>query len=350
LCPNGDFCTNTAACIVPADATGNPQCLASKLRAPANCLNQSLAVPLMNPRLCGIAEGRAFNQHLYKQVGTAGSYQNNGFTTPMPTTGAFFRLHTNHSMNPASTTVAPITCQFADMTDQIGCLVNTSPCSIGYAGRGATDHNLNTDAIKINKQSPSTLCITGNGTTVAGFTYPFSRKLYLSTVPGFSALTANEQALAGCETNLAQTVPPMPGTPPDDAGNPGTVYAAGLVTTNIAGVGFIALPSYVNGGNPYCEDFNENMLCSPSPTAPKFATNSASCPTTVPANFSAFPTSGMSTCGDGILDPFEDCDCGTDQIGTGGVSPASNVTFCNGTNNNSPPATQVCTNTCRFLH
>jgi hypothetical protein len=322
------------------DTTGNVQCLANKLTAPATPAS-ALAVPVAHPVVPGIAEGRTYNQHLYKQVGAAGAYQNNGFTTPLPMTGAFYRIHTSHSLNPASTTAAPITCgnptgpsAFADMTDQIGCLVNASPCSIGYAGRGAADHNpATTDAIKIKGQNPITLCITGDGAGVTGFTYPLSRKLYLSTVPGFAAVTGNEQALVGCETDLAQTSPPLPA-----ASN------AGLVTTNIVGVGFIAIPSFYNGGEPYCEDFNENMLCSPSATAPLFPTNSASCPTAVPAAYSAFPITNSTTCGDGIQEQYEDCDCGTAQFAAS--APAANVTACGTTINGGT----VCTTTCRTVH
>jgi len=340
LCPNGDFCTNTGGCIVPVDSTGNTQCLGNKLTAPATPAN-AIPVPVAHPVNAGVAEGRAYNQHLYKQVGSAAAYQNNGFTTPLPMTGAFYRIHTSHSMNPASTTAAPITCgnpagpsSFPDMTDQIGCLVNASPCSIGYAGRGAADHNpTTTDAIKIHGQNPLGICITGDGANIAGFTYPLSRKLYLDTVPGFAAVTANEQALVGCETNLAQANPPLPA-----ASN------AGLVTTNIVNVGFLAIPSFYNSGNPYCEDFNENMLCSPSPTAPLFPTNSASCPTSVPANFTAFPTTNSTTCGNGIQEQYEDCDCGTAQVAAS--APAANVTACGTTINGGT----VCTTTCRTVH
>jgi hypothetical protein len=328
LCPNGDRNLNTGGCVVPADATGtSPQCLASKITAPPTPIFTA-PVPLAHPVAPGVAEGREYNQHLYINVGTSGGgYQNNGFTTPMPVTGAFFRIHTNHSMNPASSTTTPITCQFPDMTDQIGCLVNASPCSLGYAGRGATDHNPNTDAVKINKQNPIATCITGDGVNIPGFTYPLSRKLYLDTVPGFASVTTNEQSLVGCETNLAQAVA---GTTPalQAASN------AGIVSTAIVNAGFIQVPSFYNGGNPYCEDYNENMLCGA-------ATNSASCPTAVPAPYSAFPTSNSTTCGNGIQEAFEDCDCGTAQVAVS--APKANVTACGTTVNGGT----VCSTTCR---
>jgi hypothetical protein len=161
LCPNGDVCTNLGGCVIPADVTVNPQCLATKLTAPALTLSTQ-AVPLANPRPPFIAEGRAYNQHLYKLVGNAAAYQGNGFgpSPPgLPMTGAFFRLHTNHSLNPASTPSNLWTCQFPDMSDQTGCLVTANPCSLGLADV-STLSNLNTGAIKINHQSPLPACIT----------------------------------------------------------------------------------------------------------------------------------------------------------------------------------------------
>jgi hypothetical protein len=157
LCPNGDRCNNLGGCIVPADTNYNPQCLAAKTNAPANTAS-SIAVPIVNPRGPFIAEGRAYNQHLFKLLGTAGAYQKNGFSTPLPMTGAFFRLHTNHSLNPASAPSNPMTCQFPTMSEQIGCLVTANPCSLGTADV-STLTNLNTGAIKVNHQSPVAACI-----------------------------------------------------------------------------------------------------------------------------------------------------------------------------------------------
>jgi hypothetical protein len=137
--------------------------LASKLTAPGITIS-SVPVPVVHPVSPTIAEGRAYNQHLYQQVGSAGAYQRNAFVAPgisgLPVTGAFFRLHTNHSLNVASTPSHPMTCQFPNMSDQIGCLVNASPCSLGVADV-STLSNLGTGAIKINHQSPALACITG---------------------------------------------------------------------------------------------------------------------------------------------------------------------------------------------
>jgi hypothetical protein len=239
-----------------------------------------------------VAEGRAYNQHLYVLQGTAGAYQVNGFTPGLPVTGAYYRIHTTKSLNPTTGR----TCQFQDMTDQIGCLVEASPCSIGYAGRGALGPNPNVDAVKLNKQSPLDLCIQ------AQFLYPLSRKLYLNTLIGFGNVETQELQLVGCETDLDQPNAALGATP------------GGLVTANIAAAGFLPIFQFINNGLPFCEDFNEQLLCG----AP-VNNNACQDPTPNLDNFTGFST----VCGNGDIDSYEDCDNGL-LNGTPG-NPCSNT-------------------------
>jgi hypothetical protein len=251
------------------------------------------AVPRAHPAGPGVAEGRAYNQHLYLlSTGGQGVYQNNAFGTPFPVTGAYYRIHMTTSFPTSGRT-----CLFPDMTDQIGCLVDASPCSLGYAGRGAVVLNTNTAAVKINKQSPETACIQSSF-----FIYPLARKLYVNTVGGFGAVNGEELQLAGCMTDLAQPshTPPTP---------------AGIVTTAIVSSGFLTIPGFLNNGEPYCEDFNEMELCAA-------ASNNNACLNLKP-NFDNFPE--FSTiCGDGQVDAFEDCDDGT----ANGPPPAPCSSIC----------------------
>jgi hypothetical protein len=288
LCPNGDCCNNLGGCVAPADTTKNAQCMASKLTTPA-LVTCSAPVPLINPKQPSLNDGRSYNQHLYTQVGTAGGYP----STP-PMTGAYYRIHAVHTLI-ASDAGAPVTCQQADMNDQIGCLVTASPCSIGYTGFPTLTANQNAGTIKLNKQSAGVLCIQNH------FAYPLARKLYLNTLTGFGNVTGQELALAGCETDLAQ---PSLGT------------SAGIVTTAVATSGFIQIGPFVNAGEPFCEDFNEVALCGA-------ASNNDAC-VAVPTNLNNFPAF-ETVCGDGNVDAYEDCD--------------------NGTANGPPPA--MCSTTCR---
>jgi hypothetical protein len=91
------------------------------------------------------------------------------------------------------------------------------------------------------------------------------------------------------------------------------------VTSAVASAGFIQLPSFVNQGEPFCEDFDEQMLCGGS------TPNNDTCINNLPTNFKNFP-SFESVCGDGQVDAYEDCD---DGLGNG-----------------PPPA--ACSQTCRF--
>ena len=293
LCPNGDTAP-TGGCTVPATSSRNPKCLAGILTAPP-LTNSLTAVPLSCAAGPGVAEGRAYNKHLYN-LGATGSaiYQLNGYTTPLPMTGAYYRIHTTQSLNPTTNR----TCQFDDMTNQIGCLVEASPCSIGYAGRSSflASTNPNTDAIKLNKQNPNAECIQ------AHFLYPFARKLYLNSIRGFGLTDGEELQLLGCETDRAQPslVPPTP---------------AGLMTTNIVAVGFLAIPSFVNAGQPFCEDFNEAAICGA-------ASNNNACLGMTP-NLDDFPDFN-TVCGDSVRDAFEDCDNGSNN----GPPPATCSTLC----------------------
>jgi hypothetical protein len=176
LCPNGDQCNALGGCLAPADANGNTQCLATKLTAPGTTISLN-AVPAVHPVGPGVAEGRAFNQHLYVQVGSAGKYQTDA--VGLAVTGAFYRIHTAHSLAPVSDAGPSPKCQLANANDQIGCLVAASPCSLGAAGVGTlTTNGSTTGGLKLAAQSPVPACVAGGQypatvtTTVCATTCP----------------------------------------------------------------------------------------------------------------------------------------------------------------------------------
>jgi hypothetical protein len=103
---------------------------------------------------------------LYVQRGGVGAYQTNALGLAM--TGAYGRIEASHSMNPTTHR----SCQLPDLVDQIGCLVEASPCSMGVAGIGpftgpndgsclvgCPNHNT-VGSVRINKQSAQPACLT----------------------------------------------------------------------------------------------------------------------------------------------------------------------------------------------
>jgi hypothetical protein len=238
--------------------------------------------------------------------------------------GAFYRIHTSQDMllpNQPATTVGTAICNYQDATQQIGCLVQASPCSIGYAGRtGLTvampkgGSSANAIAVNILGVPPATQC-------VQTFEYKYSRKLYLDTLLGFGALSTGDPqlVLAQCEA------------------------VAGNVVNAVNFRGFIDLPDSgfnaangANGGAPLCESFNEQAQCgigvAPDAGPPvDHCTNNGT---------TGIPTAG-TMCGNGKIEAFEDCDDGV----AGTLSAGSGV---GNTTTPNPDGGEWCTPICRF--
>ena len=173
--------------------------------------------------------------------------------------GAFYRIH---SLHPGLHNVPGATnglCVENDDTSQIGCLADSDPCSIGFAGREAA-------AIFPGGGNPSTAATT-KGLSVNGVTpytpssinpdpdfaikalftgqsplYPLSRRLYFATMYGFQNLKGGEAALTSC-------------------------FATNSITnTAIANRHFIPVPATGDfGGGVKCLDFPEDSTLTASP-------------------------------------------------------------------------------------
>jgi hypothetical protein len=104
-------------------------------------------------------------------------------------TQANYRWHTSNTLG------AP-TCQLADDTSQIGCLVTADNCSIGYAGREA-DQQAGNQSLLINGIGPTDQNII-NLLTATPPVYPIARRLNFATLIGFSQLKGGENELAKC--------------------------------------------------------------------------------------------------------------------------------------------------------
>jgi hypothetical protein len=139
--------------------------------------------------------------------------------------GSFYRIHSvsagPHNV-PDPTVGTTGFCNENDDTSQIGCLVDSDPCSVGYAGRlasrffpgNATGTPGNT-SVADNLKALSVLGVPPftpgadpdlglkNLLQPAGTTplYPFSRRLYFATIYGFGKLSNGERELSQCYAN-----------------------------------------------------------------------------------------------------------------------------------------------------
>ena len=157
--------------------------------------------------------------------------------------------------------------------------------------------------------------------------YQLSRKLYFASLVGFGHL-------------------PVAGATADD-GTAGLVLAKfESIAANIKPIlnqfSFFGLGPQVNTGSningplggaadePICEDFNEQVVCNPTPTTastlPANVNGCAGNPSGIPGG--PGETTLFTVCGDGHKDAFEECDNGTS----------------NGTTGNN------CSQTCRCVH
>jgi ABC-type phosphate transport system substrate-binding protein len=186
-----------------------------------------------------------------------------GITDPRWGGGGSYRLHQTAAMANGSGT-----CIQTDATRQIGCLVNSDPCSIGYAGREAITWNGAATPVKgLRIRSPLTpgvavgpteadtlLLLDPSGPTEGtcgngagdnfGFRYSLSRKLWINASKGFGNFTtfpsisnttangvvANENQFMQCVANR---------------GN-------GITDTAISTFGFIRIPASAAFPNKTC--------------------------------------------------------------------------------------------------
>jgi hypothetical protein len=301
-CPNGDA-TQDSQCQLPvrADATQPNGVAFDCINPPAN-VPQALFDTDGDGSQFGDApatdgrpdvDGRVYNLILRAADGTIRTETRPdpsrlGIITA-PIAGAFFRIHSTRSLGLPPTGQASNVCAtFNTDTDQIGCLTLASPCSIGYAGRGAISNNPGAAAAAING-IPSTVDSI-RALVLGGSTYPMARKLYLNTIAGFenlhnSASTASPNIVAGtdAEEEMLKCYATLPFN--------------GVINIESSSFGFVKLPPHAGAPSeqPLCEDFNGSSVCGD-------ATNSDACIGNNAVAGGVIPT---SFCNDGLKDGAE---------------------------------------------
>ena len=290
LCPNGDVAITGVGCLIPATAALDPNCLPTKSAKPGY-VNSTLKTDGLS---AGAIDGRVYGLHAYYKTssGTAGYNVYKSSTKGRPITGMFTRVHTTRSMNTDPTANV---CQFGDATTQIGCLTQADQCSIGYAGKSAA---LSVPINPAAGTAATPMLVEGRAASDDNvrnsFYYPLSRKLYYNSLIGFNSVW-------GAEKDLSAYVASAAGSALVDTWN----------FTTLAGGAFL-------------EDFNEKAICSAAQNVNGCTNNPTTGVSTNP-----FGITTVTTCGDGNLDQYEDCDNGTGNLGTCPTSPSGVSTICN---------------------
>jgi hypothetical protein len=203
------------------------------------------------------------------------------------------------------------------------------PCPAARLSVGTTTAAAVTESVRIDQVYPNASAVLALGSQTTR-EYQIGRKLYFNSLIGFDAIAdtskdpgaTGELALAefeGVEANIAPILTgvgyfPLAGSNPTTGSDP-------------AGVPFNAFNS------PFCEDFYEPTVCNPATTASTLPANVNGCAGNAGAALEysgavALPTVGP-LCGDGNIDPFEECDNGLSN-GTSGNS-CSTTCRCSGT-------------------
>ena len=201
-----------------ADGTFDFQCIAAKsakaFGTPSGIDGRAWNLPVKKPSLTDTTKPAAYLKDA-----------NNRFMT-----ASFFRIHTTKS-----TFTGGPTCQLADATQQIGCLVSSDPCSIGFAGREAASQP-GAQSLLVNNIPPTDINVQ-NLVTGGSPVYPIARRLFFATLVGFGNLKGGELELAKC-------------------------YADNTTTKQyVLDHGFIPLPS----PGIQCIDYDETLSTSASP-------------------------------------------------------------------------------------
>ena len=348
-CPDGNL-TIGGACLMPATQAGDPRCVANQLSQCAGAAGRpdgrryNLVTIVPTPQIPTKAfRGTTPFQFAFdisaNFVQTIPDPNNpppatipNPAFNPRFMTGSFHRIH----MYQTGTTNVPVAgttgqCREDDDTSQIGCLVDSDPCSIGYAGReasrlfpgvggaGSGGDPARLKALAVSEAAtgstpavpltppftPSTAnsnpdealinLLNSNTITTAEPFYPLSRRLYLATMYGFGNTLNGEHELSQCYANNANLHVAIPAH------------------------GFVEIP-----GGVECLDYPETSTSTVSPPPNVRGSGNVALPGcgtlfsgNTEHNSCLVAAEAPSICGDGIKTPDEGCDDGNTVSGDG---------------------------------
>jgi hypothetical protein len=164
---------------------------------------------------------------------------------------------------------------------------------------------LASDSVRVDGTYPTTNNVQALGTQANE--YQVSRKLYLNSTIGYSNFALATGDTSTGELDFAQWE-----------------AVAGNVDPILDSIGYFRLspnqhPNGLDGSGratPFCEDFNQEMICTAdSPATPNTnacCTNPSGIPSDTSCAFTTVPGTSTSTiCGNGVQDPYEECDDGT---------------------------------------
>ncbi len=301
-CPNGDA-PSGGACLLPI-ASGFGQCNASNSTVTASFVRSA----------AGAADGRAYN--LFMTSGTLSDGAVTFIQQPIPALGAgvgvdmaggFNRIH---SIDVASRGRDALS-QMVDMTDQIGCLGQADPCSIGYAGDGGKSWNAPRGSAGAAPRPPAASGIDAvNVFAVYPQVSDRSAPRRGQRVPALAqaVLRLSRRLLDGHERRAHARQVRRPARPRAFEEHPDQQR-------------LLRARHSVRRGHrrrrclntTFCEDFDEQVVCNPTATTAS----------TLPANVNGCATnpSGIPTahtiCGNGTRESYEECDDGTNNGITG---------------------------------
>ncbi len=344
--------------------TANPVCTAIGQK---NCVTQP-GFPVAS----ALSPGLAYNLTMRDGTITDGTvtflpYPIPAINSSVDFLGAYNRIHQTETVLGK----AAAGCQMADMTDQIACLTQADPCSIGLARDAGRGFSTNPDDINEGPGTPGGVDsarvaqIYPRAASVqllgqAG-EYQLAHKLYFNSLAGFPTVAAGLASGDKDEFLLAQF---EASGLADVAGTTDTIND--ILQRNAR---FTLGQEFVGnaGTDPqFCEDFDEEticmscddtdeggqLFCTPQSNANGCLVNTASATPGIPGGVAGAPSSnlgaganqsaGTSTiCGDGVRQAYEECDNGSINHSANGHALG---------NSDSDTAPGGCSLTCRCVN